>query len=56
MVTNLMDAGKAKCEQYWPTNKQKELDVTPFIVKLTSEIVLPDYIIRSLMLSVSVTQ
>ena len=54
MVTNLMDAGKSKCEQYWPANNQdKEMDIAPFIVRLTSEIVLPDYIIRTIVLFVS---
>lgn len=54
MVTNLVDAGKTKCEQYWPNTSQEQMEKPPFTVVLISEKVLPDFIIRMLNLFVSI--
>ena len=48
MITNLWECGKPKCEQYWPDTKGEEKRFGPFTVKLISEEVKPDIIMRKL--------
>ena len=51
MVTNTMEGGQKKCEQYWPEQGTKEYG--PFKVTLTDQQVFADYTIRQLFVSVS---
>uniref|UniRef100_UPI00398F8DD5 receptor-type tyrosine-protein phosphatase eta isoform X2 n=1 Tax=Pristiophorus japonicus TaxID=55135 RepID=UPI00398F8DD5 len=44
MLTKCVEQGRAKCEQYWPT--ERPLIFEDKIVTLTSEITLPDWTIR----------
>ena len=53
MVTNLVDGGKTKCEQYWPSLEQKTQEIKPFIISLLTEKVFPDFILRTMRISVS---
>ena len=51
MVTNLVEGGKTKCEQYWPSSGSQTFG--PFTISVLSETTLPDVIIRTLKVSVS---
>ena len=51
MVTNIMERGQQKCEQYWPDEGTKEYG--PFKVTLGDQQVFADYTIRQLLVSVS---
>ena len=51
MVTNTVERGQHKCEQYWPDEGTKEYG--PFKVTLTDQQVFADYTIRQLFVTVS---
>ena len=51
MVTNTVERGQQKCEQYWPDEGTKEYG--PFKVTLGDQQVFADYTIRQLFVSVS---
>ena len=51
MVTNTMEKGQQKCEQYWPDEGTKEYG--PFKVTLADQQVFADYTIRQLFVTVS---
>ena len=51
MVTNIMERGQQKCEQYWPDEGTKEYG--PFKVTVTDQHVFADYTIRQLFVTVS---
>ena len=51
MVTNILERGQQKCEQYWPDEGTKEYG--PFKVTLADQQVFADYTIRQLFVSVS---
>ena len=51
MVTNTVERGQHKCEQYWPDERTKEYG--PFKVTLAEQQVFADYTIRQLFVSVS---
>ena len=51
MVTNTVERGQHKCEQYWPDEGTKEYG--PFKVTLVDQQVFADYTIRQLFVSVS---
>ena len=51
MVTNTVERGQQKCEQYWPDEGTKEYG--PFKVTLADQQVFADYTIRQLFVSVS---
>ena len=48
MVTNLVEGGKKKCEQYWPLSLLELESYGPFSVTLLDEQVLPDLVTRRL--------
>ena len=52
MVTNVVEGGQQKCEQYWPSQGTQEYG--PFKVTLTDQQVFADYTIRQLLVAVSV--
>ena len=51
MVTNLVEGGQQKCEQYWPDQGIQEYGL--FKVTLTDQQVFADYTIRQLLVAVS---
>jgi len=51
MVTNVVEGGQQKCEQYWPSQGTQEYG--PFKVTLTDQQVFADYTIRQLLVAVS---
>jgi len=51
MVTNLVEGGQQKCEQYWPDQVTQEYGL--FKVTLTDLQVFADYTIRQLLVTVS---
>ena len=51
MVTNTVERGQQKCEQYWPDEGTKEYG--PFKVTLADQHVFADYTIRQLFVTVS---
>ena len=51
MVTNTVERGQKKCEQYWPEEGTQEYG--PFKVTLTDQQVFADYTIRQLFVTVS---
>ena len=51
MVTNLVEGGQQKCEQYWPDQRIQEYGL--FKVTLTDQQVFADYTIRQLLVAVS---
>jgi len=51
MVTNVVEGGQQKCEQYWPSQGTQEYG--PFKVTLTDQQVFADYTIRQLLVTVS---
>ena len=53
MVTNLYEAGKIKCEQYWPSKEEKEKQYGPFTIKLRKEMNYPDYSLRTMEIKVN---
>ena len=53
MVANVVEGGKIKCEQYWPTREQGSQTYGPFDVSILNEVILPDFVIRTLEVSVS---
>uniref|UniRef100_A0A1X7SJZ3 protein-tyrosine-phosphatase n=1 Tax=Amphimedon queenslandica TaxID=400682 RepID=A0A1X7SJZ3_AMPQE len=46
MITNVIEEGKVKCQQYWPDSDTK--DYGPFSVTLNDEQVLTDYTVRKM--------
>jgi len=46
MLTNVVEGGQRKCEQYWPDQEPQEYG--PFTVTLADQQVFADYIIRTL--------
>ena len=52
MVTNVVEGGHDKCEQYWPDSGSQQYG--PFRVTLTEQQVFADYIIRTMQLEVRV--
>ena len=50
-VTNVVEGGQQKCEQYWPSQGTQEYG--PFKVTLTDQQVFADYTIRQLLVAVS---
>jgi len=46
MLTNVVEGGQQKCEQYWPDQEPQEYG--PFTVTLTDQQVFADYIVRTL--------
>ena len=46
MITNVIEEGKVKCQQYWPDSDTK--DYGPFSVTLSDEQVLTDYTVRKM--------
>ncbi len=53
MLTNTVEGGKVKCEQYWPESGSKSYP--PFQVTITNQQILADYTVRSFVLTVSQT-
>ena len=53
MVTNVVEEGKTKCEQYWPSREEGSQTFGPFDVSLLNEVTLPDYTVRTLEVCVS---
>ena len=51
MVTDTIEKGQKKCEQYWPDSGSQQYG--PFRVTLTEQQVFADYIIRTMQLEVS---
>ncbi|XP_029355496.1 receptor-type tyrosine-protein phosphatase C isoform X3 [Echeneis naucrates] len=51
MVTRCEEGNRLKCAQYWPSPDRETEIFEEFIVKLTSEVHCPDYIIRRLSLA-----
>uniref|UniRef100_A0A665X1K5 Receptor-type tyrosine-protein phosphatase C n=1 Tax=Echeneis naucrates TaxID=173247 RepID=A0A665X1K5_ECHNA len=51
MVTRCEEGNRVKCAQYWPSPDRETEIFEEFIVKLTSEVHCPDYIIRRLSLA-----
>jgi len=51
MVTNVVEGGQQKCEQYWPSQGTQEYG--SFKVTLTDQQVFADYTIRQLLVTVS---
>jgi len=51
MVTNVLEGGQQKCEQYWPSQGTQEYG--PFQVSLTDQQVFANYTIRQLFVTVS---
>jgi len=49
MVTNVVEGGQQKCEQYWPDQGTQEYG--PFKVTLTEQQVFADYTIRQLLVA-----
>ena len=52
MVTNVVEGGHDKCEQYWPVSGSQQYG--PFRLTLTEQQVFADYIIRTMQLEVRV--
>lgn len=52
MITNLVELGRVKCNQYWPDAGAKEFG--PFKVILKEESVFADYTVRIFILIVSI--
>ena len=50
MLTNVVEGGQRKCEQYWPDQEPQEYG--PFTVTLVDQQVFADYIIRTLNVTV----
>jgi len=46
MLTNVVEGGQKKCEQYWPDQEPQEYG--PFTVTLADQQVFADYIVRTL--------
>ena len=53
MLTNVVEGGQQKCEQYWPDQEPQEYG--PFTVTLAEQQVFADYTVRSLSSLCSVT-
>jgi len=53
MLTNVVEGGQRKCEQYWPDQKPQEYG--PFTITLADQQVFADYIVRTLQVMVSLT-
>ena len=51
MITNIKEGSKIKCQQYWPDSGSVTYE--PFSIKVTEQQVFPDYVVRTLELSVS---
>ena len=51
MVTDTIEKGQKKCEQYWPDSGSQHYG--PFLVTLTEQQVFADYIIRTMQVKVS---
>ena len=55
MVTNLKEGTKSKCEQYWPDTVTETEIFGPFTVTLIHEMIYPDFAIRNLSVTVSIS-
>ena len=53
MMVNVVEDGKTKCEKYWPSRKDGSQTFGPFQVSILNEVTLPDYIVRTLEVCVS---
>ena len=53
MVTNLVECGKNKCEQYWPSTTTQHVSFGPFDISLIEEQILPDFVKRVITVTVS---
>ena len=53
MVTNLIETGKNKCEQYWPSTTSLDVSFGPFHVSLIEEQAFPDSVRRVITVTVS---
>jgi len=51
MLTNVVEGGQRKCEQYWPDQESQEYG--PFTVTVADQQVFADYIVRTLQVMVS---
>ena len=51
MLTNVEESNKIKCEQYWPGSGKKIYG--PFLVIITDQQILADYVVRTFVISVS---
>ena len=51
MLTNVVEGGQRKCEQYWPDQEPQEYG--PFTVTLAEQQVFADYTVRSLQVMVN---
>jgi protein tyrosine phosphatase len=47
MVTNCVEKGKVKCQQYWPHPNDDELSLNALRVGLVDQTEFPDYIVRT---------
>ena len=52
MVTNLVEGGKNKCEQYWPTDETTDKQVGPFTVHLIEQQVFSHFVKRDISVTV----
>ena len=53
MVTNLVECGKSKCEQYWPSTTAQHASFGPFDISLIEEQIFPNFIKRVITVTVS---
>ena len=53
MMTNLKDRNVRNCEQYWPNGVMDEKEFGPFTVTLSNERVYPNFVERTLIVTVS---
>ena len=54
MVTNVMEGNRIKCQQYWPESGKQQFG--PFQVIITDQQIFADYTIRTLSVSVNLTE
>ena len=50
MLTNCVEGGRVKCEQYWPDTDQS---YGPFLVITTDQSILADYTVRNFIVKVN---
>ena len=53
MVANLVESGKNKCEQYWPSTITQHVSFGPFDISLIEEQTFPDFVKRVITVTVS---
>ncbi len=51
MLTNTVEIGRVKCEEYWP--ESGSMSFVPFYVVITDKQILADYTVRSFVINVS---